>query len=75
MSSRNGTSRKDTEGTSKTVGKRSPTAGCLTQSRSKSKADGAYVARDSRTGSAADKKMMRAWATISENRGTAKRNK
>jgi hypothetical protein len=60
-----------------TNGRRHETAdGCFTDQRaSKTESGGITVGRDARSDSVADKKMLRAWETISTNRGAAKRKR
>jgi hypothetical protein len=50
--------------------------GCFTDQRaSKAKSGSVIVQRDAQSDSIADKKMLRAWETISTNRGAAKRKR
>lgn len=71
MSSRNGSSGKGGEEKSKTNG--GSATRCVDVKSSKSKDGGSSLTQRSHKGSAADRKMMRAWETISENRSAAKR--
>lgn len=68
MNSKNSSPARGANGKTKTVS-RGSAAGRFNGAASKSKGAGAQRGRD---GSAADRKMMRAWETISENRGAAK---
>lgn len=47
----------------------------MSQKAGATQSSGSYISRDAKSGSVADKKMLRAWSTISANRGEAKRKR
>jgi hypothetical protein len=71
MNSKNSSPAKGANGKTKTVG-RGQAEGRFNGAASESKGAGSRSDGRGRDGSAADRKMMRAWETISENRGAAK---
>lgn len=73
MSSKNSSSKTATAGKSKAKSATRSAKWCGSRGESKSKTTGSDNGRSTRSESVADRKMMRAWATISENRGDAKR--
>jgi hypothetical protein len=70
MSSKNGSSK----GTA-TRETHNAKTGRMSEKASAAQAAGSYTRGDAKNGSVADKKMLRAWCTISANRGESKRKR
>ena len=70
MSSKNGSSK----GSATTVSRNAKT-GRMSEKATATQSSGSHTRGDAKNGSVADKKMLRAWSTISANRGEAKRKR